>query len=94
MHATPLERSRRDRGILYAAAFLRALATGMAGIMLGIYLARLGLTPQRIGFVITAGLSGAALATLIATVGGDRLGFKRFLFCHEVFMNLCVNSIS
>ena len=80
MHATPLERSRRDRGILYAAAFLRALATGMAGIMLGIYLARLGLTPQRIGFVITAGLSGAALATLIATVGGDRLGFKRFLF--------------
>jgi hypothetical protein len=32
-----------DRRRLYLAAFLRALATGMAGVLLGLYVARLGL---------------------------------------------------
>jgi hypothetical protein len=31
-----------DRRLIYAAAFLRALATGMAGVLLGLTLARLG----------------------------------------------------
>ena len=34
-----------DRNLLYAVAFLRALATGMVGVLLGVYLARLGLGP-------------------------------------------------
>src|SRR5206468_11326475 len=69
----------RDRWILYATAFLRALATGMIGVLLGIYLAKVGLDPARIGFVIAAGLTGGAVATLIATLRGDRLGRRRLL---------------
>jgi hypothetical protein len=36
----------RDRGILYTTAFLRALATGMLGVLFGIYLARMAFTPS------------------------------------------------
>ena len=49
----------RDRRILYATAFLRALATGMMGVLLGIYLARMSFTPSQIGLVISAGLRKA-----------------------------------
>ena len=41
-----------DRRILYAAAFLRALATGMIGVLIGIYLARQGFDPAGIGAVV------------------------------------------
>lgn len=68
-----------DRGILYGATFLRALATGLMGVLLGIYLDRLAFTPAEIGLVIGAGLSGAALSTLIVTFLGDRFGRRRSL---------------
>lgn len=68
-----------DRRILYAAAFLRALATGMIGVLIGIALARQGFDPAQIGAVVTAGLAGAATAALLVTIGGDRAGRKRTL---------------
>lgn len=68
-----------DRGILYAAAFLRALATGLLGVLLGVYLARLDFSPAQIGQVLSAGLAGATLSALLATVSGDRLGRRRML---------------
>ncbi len=68
-----------DRRILYSAAFLRALATGMMGVVIGIYLARLGLDSARVGYVVAAGLAGAAVATLVATFAADRMGRRRFL---------------
>lgn len=69
----------RDRQRLYLAAFLRALATGLIGVLLGLYLARRGFDAGAIGLVIGAGLSGAALATLIVTFFADRLGRRRTL---------------
>ena len=69
----------RDRRILYASAFLRALSTGLIGVLLGIYLAKLRFDPAQIGYVIAAGLGGGAAATLLVTVSGDRLGRKRVL---------------
>ncbi len=69
----------RDRRLLYACAFLRALATGMVGILLGLYLARLELQPRQVGLVIAAGLWGAAFASLLATLLADRLGRRAFL---------------
>ena len=68
-----------DRTILYVAGFVRALATGMAGVLVGLYLNARGLDPQAIGFVISAGLGGAALASLAVTLGGYRLGRRRTL---------------
>lgn len=69
----------RDRHLLYAAAFLRALATGMIGVLIGIYLARRGFDPAETGAVVSAGLGGAAMAALLVTVVGDRAGRRRSL---------------
>ncbi len=68
-----------DRAVLYAAAFLRALATGMMGVLLGIYLHERGLAAGEIGIVIGAGLAGAGLAALVVTLLGDRLGRRASL---------------
>ena len=68
-----------DRRVLYTAAFLRALATGMIGVLIGIYLATLGFPPAEIGIIVGAGLAGGAAATAVAMFFGDRLGRKRFL---------------
>ncbi len=69
----------RDRRVLYAAAFLRSLATGMVGVLIGIYLAKLGFDPAQIGAVVGAGLAGAAGAALVVTLIGDRIGRRRTL---------------
>ena len=68
-----------DRRIIYATATLRALATSMMGLLLGLYLGRLGYTPVELGVVLGTGLSGAALSALIVTFLGDRLGRRRSL---------------
>lgn len=68
-----------DRSLLYFSTFARALATGMMGVLLGIYLARVGLEVISIGLVISAGLLGAAAATLVVTLVGDRWGRRRAL---------------
>src|SRR5262245_17192737 len=68
-----------DRSLLYGTAFLRALATGMAGVMVGLFLSARGLDPAWIGAVVSAGLAGAALASLAVTLGGDRIGRRRML---------------
>lgn len=68
-----------DRNLLYATAFLRALATGMIAVLLGLYLPLRGLDAAAIGVIITAGLTGAAAATLAATLAADRFGRRRFL---------------
>jgi MFS family permease len=64
---------------LYAAVFLRALATGMMGVILGVHLAKLQVGAALTGLIIGAGLAGAAGAALLATLAGDRWGRKRFL---------------
>jgi MFS family permease len=68
-----------DRRLLYVATFLRALATGMIGVLAGIYLARLSFTPAAIGAILSAGLAGAAVALAVITFAGDRIGRRRSL---------------
>ncbi|HJW82252.1 MAG TPA: MFS transporter [Acidiferrobacterales bacterium] len=68
-----------DRHAILAATFLRALATGMMGVLLGLYLERLAYTPTEIGLVIGAGLAGAALSAAVVTFFGDVLGRRRSL---------------
>jgi MFS family permease len=68
-----------DLRLVYVAAFLRAVALGMMGVLLGIYLAKLTLSPAQIGYVIASGLAGGTLAALFVTLGGDRLGRRAWL---------------
>jgi MFS family permease len=68
-----------DRGWLYFAAFVRSLATGMIGVLLGIYLSELNFGADSIGVIVGVGLGGAALATLLATLYADRAGHRATL---------------
>ncbi|HEX5612486.1 MAG TPA: MFS transporter [Burkholderiales bacterium] len=68
-----------DRGKIYAASFLRALANGLAGVVFGIYLAKLGHSVVTLGLVLSAGIAGATLATAIVTFRADRFGRRRTL---------------
>ncbi len=69
----------RDRQLLYLAAFIRALGTGLIGVLLGVYLAEIGLDAGTIGVVVSAGLAGAAAGTFLVTFLGDRLGHRHVL---------------
>jgi MFS family permease len=68
-----------DRARIYTGSFLRALANGLAGVVLGIYLAKLGHSVVTLGLVLSAGLAGATLATAAVTFRGDRFGRRRSL---------------
>lgn len=69
----------RLRRILYAAAFLRALAIGMMAVLIGLYCARLGFSAAQIGVVLSAALWGAALATLLTMIAGRRYSERGML---------------
>jgi MFS family permease len=51
----------------------------MVAVLLGVYLPLLGCSPVVVGAVVTAGLVGAAVASLVATLAGDRAGRRRLL---------------
>lgn len=71
----------RDLALVNAAGFLRSLGVGLLGVVLGIYLFRLGLSSFAIGLVIATGLAGSALATIAVSFAADRLGRKNSLLC-------------
>jgi MFS family permease len=68
-----------NRWLLYATAFLRALATGMIALVLAAYLTRLGFSSDSIGIVVGAGLGGNAVALGVASGLGPRIRAKRLL---------------
>ena len=73
-----------DRWRLYACAFLRATATGLVGVGIGLHLGSRGLPAAEIGAVVSAGLLGNALALLLVTRRGDRRGRRALLACFAV----------
>jgi MFS family permease len=68
-----------DIGLVCLTGFVRSLATGLIGVVLGVYLFRLGLDTVHIGVVTAAGLTGAAVATAFITLRGDKLRRRRML---------------
>src|SRR3989449_10403453 len=69
----------RDRRIIFAASFLRAVANGLIGVLAGIYLAQLGLDPAAWGAVLGAGIAGTAVGAAGVLFWGGRIGRKRWL---------------
>ena len=76
---TPDARFPRDLLLINAAGFLRSFALGLIGVVLGVYLSRLGHGSLSIGLIIGVGLAGTAVATIVVSFAGDRLGRKRSL---------------
>jgi MFS family permease len=68
-----------DRTKILASALVRAIATGMVGVELGLFLAARGLPPGMIGVVVGSGLAGCAAAAFLATRWADAHGRRRFL---------------
>jgi MFS family permease len=75
----------RDRIIIFAATFIRAVAVGMTGVLLALYLAEMNFSTTMIGVVVGAGLAGGAVAALVATIAADSFGRRRFLFGLAIF---------
>ncbi len=75
----------RNLGVIYGAAFLRSLGVGLTGVVLGVYLSRIGFSATFMGLVIAAGLAGAALGTLITSLRADQLGRRRTLTVLALF---------
>ena len=61
----PANRRFGDRGIVFAAGFLRAVANGLIGVVAGIYLAELGFEPATWGAILGAGVAGTAVASAV-----------------------------
>jgi MFS family permease len=68
-----------DQVRLCLAAFLRSLAYGAVGVLLGIYLSTIGWSVRGTGALLTAGLAGIAVATLATSLVADRAGRRRTL---------------
>jgi MFS family permease len=65
---------------------LRGLADGVVSVTLASYLGLLGLSPGRIGAVVTATLLGSAVLTLVVGLLGDRLDRRRLLLAATLLM--------
>jgi MFS family permease len=73
---------------LIAAKALRAFGFGLNAVVLGLYLAELGLSAQIIGFVLAAALAGTLALTVVITLWGDRIGRRRLLVAGGALMAL------
>src|SRR5215470_327009 len=78
----------RDGALLFATYAVRMFAYGFLSVVLGPYLAGLGLSPIAIGWVFTASLAGGALMTVGLTAVADRIGRRRVQVAGAVLMLL------
>ncbi len=75
--AAPLSWISRDGRVIILASGLRSFGVGFAVIVLGVYLADLGLSLTEIGGFFTAGVAGSALLTFATGFLADRVGRRR-----------------
>jgi MFS family permease len=80
--------SDRDRLVINLAGFLRSFGVGLMGVILGIYISRLGFSSLTIGIVIAIGLAGAASGTALVSFFADRFGRQRSLVLLSLFTAL------
>src|SRR5690348_14027294 len=75
-----------DRLLVFATCGVRNLAYGMSSVILGLYLADLGLKTATIGGVFTAALAGGALLTIGLSSVADRLGRRKIACASALLM--------
>ncbi len=75
--------SRRDVATLFATRGLRLFAYGALSVVLVLHLAAAGLTPERVGLLLTLTLLGDTAVSLAVTTRADRAGRRRGFFVHR-----------
>lgn len=78
MKFSPLK-SLTDRRLIYAAAFLRALAIGLLGVLFALTLAARGLRAGEIGALVAVGIAGSACGTFFVGFWADSFGRRNTL---------------
>ena len=68
-----------DGRLLFTTRMVRLFAYGFLAVVLGLYLATVGLSDTQIGIVLSLTLFGDALISLPITIIADRLGRRRML---------------
>jgi MFS family permease len=68
-----------DGRLLFATRMVRLFAYGFLAIVLGLYLAQVGLTDAQVGLVLSLTLVGDAAISLPITIIADRMGRRRML---------------
>lgn len=68
-----------DIRILFATRILRMTAYGLLSVILALYLSEVGLSPQRIGLLLTLTLAGDTVISLWMTTSADRRGRRKML---------------
>jgi MFS family permease len=77
-----------DARRILAVQALRAFAYGLGSVLIGVTLARRGLSGFEVGIVLSALLAGVALASLAIARTGDRLGRRRWYTALFVVMGM------
>lgn len=77
-----------DGRLLFATYGVRLFAYGFLSVVLGLYLAALGLGTGSIGAILTAALAGGAVMTAMLSGVADRMGRRRVLLLGAVLMAL------
>lgn len=82
------DRLTADARRILAVQALRAFAYGLGSILIGVTLARRGLSGFEVGLVLAALLAGVALASLAIARTGDRIGRRRWYTALFLVMGL------
>src|SRR6266545_4273706 len=77
-----------DARRILAVQALRAFAYGLGSVLIGVSLARRGLSGVEVGGILSALLAGAALVSLLLARYGDRLGRRRAYIALLVVMGV------
>ena len=85
---SPRDRLSPDGRLLFVTCGVRSFAYGFLSVVLGLYLAELGLEAGAIGGIFGAALAGGALMTVALTGVADRLGRRRVLIVGAALMAL------
>ncbi len=75
-----------DIRILFATRILRMTAYGLLSVILALYLSAVGLSPQRIGLLLSLTLAGDTVISLWMTTSADRRGRRKMLIGGALLM--------
>lgn len=78
----------RNGTAILVAKSARAFGFGLNSVVLGLYLAELGLGVEAVGAILAAALVGTMLLTVVIALRGDRIGRRRLLVVGSLLMTL------